>query len=663
MTRDMLKSTTAMVLSLGLAFPAPVFAQETDAQDPLKEAVESAEEQLENAGDAAESTVEETGEAVEEATDEATTDAEQAESEATPAESQVDATAEAAAEGEVSDQTAEDLPADTEAEADATAEAEAGAAATDTQTTEDVGVDAEAEANADATATEEGTAAAEADAEAETQSAEDVGVEEETTDSAAETAETTAEGTAAATEEATEETGDALGDAVSEAEQAMDGEDSVDSGEGADTATTEADAEAAAESDATGTEAEATAETTAAEEDGTATTEETDATASAEAEGETELPEASAEEQAEAAAEMAEGEAAAAAASDESSAEGEVTTETVTDENSRSSDEEFQTQVGQQPEGTEAEAQAQARASDDDDDDGGLTDAQKLAIGAFGAIAVGALLNNGSKVVSNSGDRVVVERDGQQYILKDDDALLRQPGNEIQTERFNDGSTRVTVTRPNGSKVQTVRAADGRVLRRTRITPDGERIVLFDDTQAEANRVEVNELPQVNEQRYTYESGDEESLRQALMATQNATGRSYSLNQIRRIDAVRKQMPVLAVDNVNFQTGSAVIRPEEAEELAALGRAMKQAIEENPREVFLVEGHTDAVGKASYNLALSDRRAESLALALSEYFDVPAENMIVQGYGESDLLVRTNDAERANRRAAIRRITPLLQGS
>ena len=87
---------------------------------------------------------------------------------------------------------------------------------------------------------------------------------------------------------------------------------------------------------------------------------------------------------------------------------------------------------------------------------------------------------------------------------------------------------------------------------------------------------------------------------------------------------------------------------------------MKQAITENPREVFLVEGHTDAVGKASMNLALSDRRAESLALALSEYFDVPPENMVVQGYGERYLKVPTVDAERANRRAAVRIITPLL---
>ena len=103
-----------------------------------------------------------------------------------------------------------------------------------------------------------------------------------------------------------------------------------------------------------------------------------------------------------------------------------------------------------------------------------------------------------------------------------------------------------------------------------------------------------------------------------------------------------------------------MIRPQEAEELATLGNALRELIDRNPGEVFLIEGHTDAVGAATYNLALSDRRAETVALALTEYFGVAPENMVVQGYGESDLAVSTLEAERANRRVAVRRITQLL---
>jgi outer membrane protein OmpA-like peptidoglycan-associated protein len=74
----------------------------------------------------------------------------------------------------------------------------------------------------------------------------------------------------------------------------------------------------------------------------------------------------------------------------------------------------------------------------------------------------------------------------------------------------------------------------------------------------------------------------------------------------------------------------------------------------------LVEGHTDAVGDAGYNLSLSDRRAETVALALSQYFQVPPENLVTQGYGEQFLKIQTEAGERANRRAAVRNISELL---
>ena len=46
---------------------------------------------------------------------------------------------------------------------------------------------------------------------------------------------------------------------------------------------------------------------------------------------------------------------------------------------------------------------------------------------------------------------------------------------------------------------------------------------------------------------------------------------------------------------------------------------------------------------------------------MTEYFDVPAANLITQGYGESNLKVPTLTAEPANRRAVVRNITGLLR--
>ena len=266
--------------------------------------------------------------------------------------------------------------------------------------------------------------------------------------------------------------------------------------------------------------------------------------------------------------------------------------------------------------------------------------------------------------MSDSGDRIVVERDGRYRVLRNDDVLLRRPGANVETYRYNDGSTRAVVSYDDGTTVETVRAADGRVLRRVRTLQDGSEIVLFDDTQ-QVQDVVVNDLPQVGDRnRVTYQQNDQDALVRALSAQQTRpVDRTFSLNQVRNIDQVRYLVPEISVDTVNFQTGSAAIRPEEAEELSTLGTAMREAIRQNPSEVFLIEGHTDAVGDYAYNLALSDRRAESVALALTEYFQVPPESMVLQGYGESDLLVNTQSAEQANRRVAVRRITPLLQNS
>jgi OmpA-OmpF porin, OOP family len=66
------------------------------------------------------------------------------------------------------------------------------------------------------------------------------------------------------------------------------------------------------------------------------------------------------------------------------------------------------------------------------------------------------------------------------------------------------------------------------------------------------------------------------------------------------------------------------------------------------------------VGNDVDNLSLSDRRAETVAVALTEQFHVPPENLATQGYGSQFLKIPTDGPERQNRRVAVRRITPLL---
>jgi len=49
-----------------------------------------------------------------------------------------------------------------------------------------------------------------------------------------------------------------------------------------------------------------------------------------------------------------------------------------------------------------------------------------------------------------------------------------------------------------------------------------------------------------------------------------------------------------------------------------------------------------------------------VAVALTEQFNVPPENLVTQGYGEEYPKVQTDGPSEANRRVALRRITPLI---
>lgn len=319
-------------------------------------------------------------------------------------------------------------------------------------------------------------------------------------------------------------------------------------------------------------------------------------------------------------------------------------TETVTEETSRSTGEAF------------SNRQAARREEDE-----GLSNLEKFALGALGVAAVSAILNRDDEVVASAEDRVVVRDDTGSYrVLKNDDALLRQPGSQVQTQTFSDGSSLSTYLREDGQQVRTIRAANGQVLRRSVIRADGSEVVLFDDT-AQSEPVDVARLQRETRAPGPVRLGSDEDLRSALMALDNPAARRFSLQQVRQIRAVRELVPLIELDEINFETGSAIIRPEEARDLRDIGQAIAEAIRENPGEVFLIEGHTDAVGSASMNLTLSDRRAESAALALTEFFDIPPENLVVQGYGEANLKIVTQEAQRENRRVAVRRITPLLQ--
>jgi outer membrane protein OmpA-like peptidoglycan-associated protein len=298
-----------------------------------------------------------------------------------------------------------------------------------------------------------------------------------------------------------------------------------------------------------------------------------------------------------------------------------------------------------------------------------LSDLEKVGLVALGALVVGAIIKDANnkqedrRVVSNTGDRVVVLKpDGTYQVYKDDDTIIRRPGSDVRTETYRDGSTRTIVKRADGTQVVTIRDASGRVLRRAQYDDLGRELVLIDDLEPE-EVVVIRDLPKPRKSRVIISSQDEDAEIQVAMAAKEVArvGRKFSLRQIREIPEVRALAATIDVDAITFDSGSAAIRASEADDLADLGDLMQSMLDKNPREMFLIEGHTDATGAAAMNLALSDRRAESVALALTEYFDIPPENMVIQGYGETELRIDTLANEKRNRRVAVRIITPLLR--
>lgn len=82
--------------------------------------------------------------------------------------------------------------------------------------------------------------------------------------------------------------------------------------------------------------------------------------------------------------------------------------------------------------------------------------------------------------------------------------------------------------------------------------------------------------------------------------------------------------------NFLFGFNKDVLRPEATVELNNIARQLQGAEVESVR----VEGHTDFMGKDSYNQALSERRANVVANYLANA-GVPASKISAVGYGES----------------------------
>jgi len=276
----------------------------------------------------------------------------------------------------------------------------------------------------------------------------------------------------------------------------------------------------------------------------------------------------------------------------------------------------------------------------------------------------------GGNTVITEGNRVIVRQNNGGIVIRHDDVdRFRYGARDVKVERRgNDHITSVVLG--NGTRVVTTLGPDGRILRRSRFDRNGREIVLIGAVTAAVlgTTLYVDRPPpviRIPRDRYIVdlESAPPNYAYDAFTAPPvEQIDQPYSLDQVLDSPSLRDLMPSVDLDTITFETGSWEVGPDQVDRLSVIAADLNKIIGANPQEVFLIEGHTDAVGNDVDNMSLSDRRAETVALILSDKFGVPPENLVTQGYGSQFLRVPTQGPERRNRRVTLRRITPLLAG-
>lgn len=292
-------------------------------------------------------------------------------------------------------------------------------------------------------------------------------------------------------------------------------------------------------------------------------------------------------------------------------------------------------------------------------------------------------------VIEEPDNRVITQQNNRISIERDERDRMRRFAPNARIDRGQGGRS-VAIVERGGDKIYTETDERGRLLRRYRRNDKGRESIIIDNRRRNRDRNGGRDLakgvaigagviagavlldslvrvppPRVGIARDKYivrgRDASDEDYYEALSAPPvEEYEERYTLDEIRATERLRDRMRRIDLDDVTFEFGAWDIDPSQYSKLERLARAIKRVLRRDPDEVFMIEGHTDAVGSRVDNLTLSDRRAETVAYILTQEFEVPFESLVTQGYGEEDLKVVTEAPERLNRRVAARRITPLL---
>ena len=107
----------------------------------------------------------------------------------------------------------------------------------------------------------------------------------------------------------------------------------------------------------------------------------------------------------------------------------------------------------------------------------------------------------------------------------------------------------------------------------------------------------------------------------------------------------------VATQGIYFDTGSDRIRPESSPTLKEIGAMLK----EHPDLKLAIEGHTDNVGSAAANQALSEKRAAAVRQALVDGYQVDGARLQAKGLGQTKPAAPndTPEGRQSNRRVEL----------
>ena len=104
---------------------------------------------------------------------------------------------------------------------------------------------------------------------------------------------------------------------------------------------------------------------------------------------------------------------------------------------------------------------------------------------------------------------------------------------------------------------------------------------------------------------------------------------------------------------LDFDSGSAVIKPEYGAEIAKIGDYLKMY----PTTTAVIEGHTDNLGSAENNMKLSLARAQAVVNHLVQNFGIDANRLSAKGYGSTRRIAYNSTPEG---RAKNRRVNAVI---